>query len=169
MVFHKILVAIDRSSQSAAVFAKALELAQQHHSSLLLISAVQIPAEVLTAPFLGIGTIADVNTYSSLKRLQQEQVQTSVRQAERWLREYVAAATAKGIPIEVRCDAQRPGEWICGQAKAWNSDLIVLGRRGHRGLSEVLLGSVSSYVLHHAPCAVLVVQGQEASVPAAIE
>ena len=41
----------------------------------------------------------------------------------------------------------------------WEADLIVIGRRGHQGLSEILLGSVSNYVVHHAPCSVLVVQG----------
>lgn len=34
-----------------------------------------------------------------------------------------------------------------------------MGRRGHKGLSEILLGSVSNYVVHHAPCSVLVLQG----------
>ncbi|NEO65320.1 MAG: universal stress protein, partial [Moorea sp. SIO4G2] len=37
--------------------------------------------------------------------------------------------------------------------------LIVLGRRGLGGLKEMVLGSVSNYVVHHAPCSVLVVQG----------
>ncbi|NEO28803.1 MAG: universal stress protein, partial [Kamptonema sp. SIO4C4] len=35
---------------------------------------------------------------------------------------------------------------------------VIIGRRGRVGLSEILLGSVSNYVLHHAPCAVMVVQ-----------
>lgn len=47
---------------------------------------------------------------------------------------------------------------ICELARNWNADLIILGRRGRTGLSELLLGSVSNYVLHHAPCSVLTVQ-----------
>ncbi|MEO0350033.1 MAG: universal stress protein, partial [Cyanobacteria bacterium P01_A01_bin.15] len=41
----------------------------------------------------------------------------------------------------------------------WNADLIMMGRRGRSGFSELLLGSVSNYVMHHAPCSVLTVQG----------
>ncbi|MFM7578374.1 MAG: universal stress protein, partial [Microcystaceae cyanobacterium] len=36
-------------------------------------------------------------------------------------------------------------------------DVIVVGHRGRWGLSEILLGSVSNYVFHHAHCPVLVV------------
>jgi nucleotide-binding universal stress UspA family protein len=44
-------------------------------------------------------------------------------------------------------------------ARTWNADLIVIGRRGLRGLAEMFLGSVSNHVIHHAHCSVLVVQG----------
>ena len=45
---------------------------------------------------------------------------------------------------------------ICDIASAWNADLIVMGRHGRLGLEELLMGSVSNYVTHHAHCAVLV-------------
>ena len=41
-------------------------------------------------------------------------------------------------------------------------DLIVLGSRGLRGVKELFLGSVSSGVLHHADCPVLIIQGENA-------
>ncbi|MCZ8054719.1 MAG: universal stress protein, partial [Microcystis sp. LE19-12.2C] len=47
---------------------------------------------------------------------------------------------------------------ICKVAREENIDLIVIGRRGRSGLGELFLGSVSNYVLHHAPCSVLIVQ-----------
>lgn len=50
-----------------------------------------------------------------------------------------------------------PGRSICQAAKAWEADLIVVGSHQRKGLSEMILGSVSNYVLHHAPCSVLVV------------
>jgi nucleotide-binding universal stress UspA family protein len=43
-------------------------------------------------------------------------------------------------------------------ARSWPADLIVIGRRGRTGLKEALMGSVSNYVVHHAPCTVMVVQ-----------
>jgi len=41
-------------------------------------------------------------------------------------------------------------------------DLIVEGCRGLRGVSELVLGSVSSSVLHHAKCPVLIARGYNA-------
>lgn len=49
------------------------------------------------------------------------------------------------------------GEEICGLAEDMNIDTIVMGRQGTGAISEVLLGSVSQYVVHHAPCAVTLV------------
>jgi nucleotide-binding universal stress UspA family protein len=57
------------------------------------------------------------------------------------------------------CQLGEAGSLICKAAQNWGTDLIVIGRRGHRWLSEILLGSVSNYVVHHALCSVLVVQG----------
>ncbi|MGC1393382.1 MAG: universal stress protein [Coleofasciculaceae cyanobacterium] len=41
--------------------------------------------------------------------------------------------------------------------------MVVVGRRGRTGLAEAFLGSVSNYVVHHAPCSVLVIQEVAAS------
>jgi nucleotide-binding universal stress UspA family protein len=53
---------------------------------------------------------------------------------------------------------ENPGhiaERICETARADQSSLIVIGRRGLKGVRA--LGSVSEQVVHRAPCSVLVV------------
>jgi nucleotide-binding universal stress UspA family protein len=51
-----------------------------------------------------------------------------------------------------------PAEVIAQEAKETGADLIVVGTRGHGPIERTLLGSVSTKVLHHAPCDVLVVR-----------
>ncbi len=52
----------------------------------------------------------------------------------------------------------QPAEEICKYADAQGIDLIVIGSRGRSAFTELLLGSVSSQVLHHATCPVTVVR-----------
>ena len=53
------------------------------------------------------------------------------------------------------------GARICSLADAEDVAMIVVGSHGHGALVDVLLGSVSSYVVHHSPCPVLVVRGRK--------
>jgi nucleotide-binding universal stress UspA family protein len=45
-------------------------------------------------------------------------------------------------------------EHLLARADAWKPDLIVVGSTGKAAWERVLLGSVSTRVLHHAPCSV---------------
>lgn len=47
------------------------------------------------------------------------------------------------------------------------ADLVVVGARGRRELTELVLGSVSQHVLHHAACPVVVMHGSDRSGAAA--
>ena len=73
-----------------------------------------------------------------------------------------AAATA-GIAAEFATEEAKPkkrriGAAICEAAEAHGADVIITGSHGTSHTGEVLLGSVSQYVVHHAPCPVLVVR-----------
>jgi len=53
-----------------------------------------------------------------------------------------------------------PGEEILTVLEKEQINLAVLGTRGITGIQRFLLGSVSEWILHEAPCPVLVVRGQ---------
>ena len=159
MAYKKILVAIDRSSQAEAVFKHALDLAEKEQSTLMLVHCLNWEPQEMMTPYVGLGTIADVDLYGSLRKVQQENFQKHLEENKGWLRNYAQEANDHGIPAEVSCQLADPSVGICDLAQKWGADLIVIGRRGLGGLKEIVLGSVSNYVVHHAPCSVLVVQG----------
>lgn len=68
-----------------------------------------------------------------------------------------AARTLGPEPVDQWVLEGKPGEEICALAAAMPADVVVVGARGGNAVSRALLGSVSSYVVEHAPCAVLVV------------
>jgi nucleotide-binding universal stress UspA family protein len=79
-------------------------------------------------------------------------VQETVAHAEQALR-------ASGQSTVGRVYDGDPREAIVQAAERERADLLVLGSHGRSGLAKMMLGSVSSYVVTHAPCSVLVVKG----------
>lgn len=60
------------------------------------------------------------------------------------------------VPWVCRVAEGAPPEEICRLARDLAIDLIVMGRRGLGVVGRLVLGSVSDYVVHHAPCHVLI-------------
>lgn len=63
----------------------------------------------------------------------------------------------EGFEVESRIEYGHPGSLICDTANRESVDGIVMGRRGRGTTAELLLGSISRYVIHHAQCPVTVV------------
>ncbi len=157
MSFQRILAGLDYSSLSQAVFEHALELAQVHQAKLLLFHCLTADMVTTPPPFsgeLGLSPHLVNQAYQSHYISLEQQI----RLTRHWLNQYYETARRQGIEVEFDHCIADPGQGLCQAAKAWNADLIVLGRRGRKGLTEILLGSVSNYVLHHADCAVLAIQ-----------
>lgn len=160
MSFHKIVVALDDSTLSSAVFAQALALAQMTTASLLLFSGIS-DASLIQPPSLPaeVGLFAP-DTMSSTYLAQQPSLEAHKESVKALLQQYSEAARQAGIQVETSLEVGDIEPLLCATAQAWGADLIVVGRRGRKGLSEALLGSVSNYAVHHAHCSVLVVQGE---------
>lgn len=70
-----------------------------------------------------------------------------------------------GFKASARVDEGRPYAVIHDTASAEGIDLIVVGAGNQSWLANLLLGSVSTHLLHHAPCSVLVVHKAPEKVP----
>jgi nucleotide-binding universal stress UspA family protein len=60
------------------------------------------------------------------------------------------------VPVHPIVVHAHPAQALLDQAA--DASLLVVGFRGHSGLSEALLGSVSQHVAHHAPCPVVIIR-----------
>lgn len=158
-MFDKIIVAIDNSMMNRHVFAQALDLAVSNQAQLMLLHVLSAEQEgganLPLFPTMGYYPGVSDRTLE----LYRQQWQTLETQGLEMLRDLAAQATAAGVVAEFSQTSGSPGRTICEIARSWDADLIIIGRRGLSGLSELFLGSVSNYVLHHAPCSVLTVQG----------
>ena len=162
MVFKRILVALDRSLEASAVFDAALSIAQPDISEMLLVHFIDWQTQEVPS-WTGFATLYDVNVSSDRHEKSRQQLQQKIERTQHWLEMYAERAIASRLSCEVASRVGHCNLGIGNLAKEWDADLIVIGRRGHKNISEMLLGSVSNYVIHHAPCSVFVVQGTKVS------
>ena len=158
-MFKKILVALDMSAMAEDVFARALSIAKNDGAELLLLhvisseednSPLPLPPEIVEF-YPAAGNELTLETW-------QKQWENYIQEGLRLLKQHTQEAIAADVQAEYTQTQGSPARIICQLARDRQVDLIVIGRRGRTGLSEMLLGSVSNYVLHHAPCSVLTVQ-----------
>lgn len=71
--------------------------------------------------------------------------------AEDELRRAGFVTTVKVLPAD-------PREALIDTVRSENADLLVVGSHGRTGIPKLLLGSVASHVVAHAPCDVVVVK-----------
>ncbi len=163
-MFKKILVALDHSSEASAVLDFALSVAQPEMSEILLLHFVDWQMQDVS-PWIGVGTLYDVDLSGEHYDWTHQHLQQEVETSKNWLELLAKKVKKLGVDCQYECRVGNCNLGIGDRAKDWSADVLVIGRRGHKNISEILLGSVSNYVIHHAPCSVLVVQGTNAIKP----
>jgi nucleotide-binding universal stress UspA family protein len=146
----KVLIATDGSEGAVTAAQQALRL-MNPDASVLVLAVVETPADSAAGFDSGFGgSVADPGVL-------EVEWESGQRRADD-----AAGRTIEGLGsragIESRIEGGDPATAICEVAREVGADVVVVGSRGHGFLRRALLGSVSSHVLHHAPCPVLVVR-----------
>jgi nucleotide-binding universal stress UspA family protein len=139
------LIAYDASEPAKAAIADAARLLRPGR-----------PAVVLTVwDFPAVSGFAPITADDSLRA-------SVADEAARVAAEGVRIAKRVGFDASSETSQGDPTwERIVKAAEHHRSDLIVMGSHGRSGIAYALLGSVATAVLHHAPCPVLVSQGED--------
>ena len=143
----RIMVAFDGSNDSVKAVRMACMISVKFGSDLVVVHVYSAPV----IPYSGIAGMPVAN-YPDLERVAGEGARktllTGVRLAED------EGVKTKWELLEAASTVQALVEFSANE----KSDLLVVGTRGMTGFKKLLLGSVSSGVVNHAACPVLVVR-----------
>jgi nucleotide-binding universal stress UspA family protein len=158
-MLQKILLAIGDSSDSAQILESGLTLAEKLDAEILILHVLDplVPHGLSAVENPLVGGVLPIIDDQIIKQYAQAWNEYERKWIDR-LQTYAAQAKARGVKAETLQNYGDSGPLICEAAKNWAADSILMGRNQKSRLNEILLGSTSNYVVHHAPCSVIVIQ-----------
>src|SRR6266571_8151960 len=141
-----VLLATDGSPTAEEATKKAIELAKLLEAPLVVVTAWDIPYSTLGYAAVPVGP---------------ELVEAGKEQAEKVAREAAHQASEAGVDVQAFTLRGFPVEEICLAVEKYEAQLLVVGSHGWGAMKRLVFGSVSTGVLHHAGCPVLVVPGSD--------
>lgn len=141
-MFSKILVPVDGSDISYRALDSALFLSERLASK---ITAIHVIEKVPTV-------------YIQSQKVLDELLETHKNESQKILDECSSIATKKGIAINTTLLEGNPASTILEFSQMEKYEVIIIGSRGMGHFKELILGSVSSKILHHSSCAVLLIR-----------
>lgn len=139
--FHQILVATDGSIEAGHALRAGKELARDYQATISILNVFQPHSD-----------------FPDVSRDDSDPDSYAIRVQEALTLQIKPIMSDAGIPYRIYQEQGHPVETIAGFAETQKTDLIVVGSRGLGGFQRLLMGSVSTGVLHHAHCSVLVVR-----------
>jgi nucleotide-binding universal stress UspA family protein len=142
---NPVLLATDGSPTAAKATDTAIELAR-------LLDAELVVVCVWDVAYAATG-LAPMPLNGELAKMEEQEARKVASEA---------AARAEEAGLEARAVVLRgqPIEEICLAAETYEPRFLVVGSHGWGAVRRALFGSVSTGVLHHAKCPVLVVRGE---------
>ncbi|MFA5383151.1 MAG: universal stress protein [Eubacteriales bacterium] len=144
-MFKKILVAYDNGERAKKAVEEAIGIAKSSKGEICLLTSVKMP-----------GFISSVAAPDLVKELEND----NRKYFTEILKEYEDNIKKEGIKVSLVILDESPGKAIVRYAEKEEFNLIVMGSVNRGPIERMLtgLGSVSSYVLQHAKCPVLIIK-----------
>ena len=145
----KILLAADDSKFSEAALRTLIAQLRPQDSAIRVVHVVEPMEIIFPEGKWKLGMSRDLDEARTEK----------LKQAEELVSAAAAAMRAQGF--QTVDTAVREGDArieLIDAAAEWNADLIVVGSHGRKGMERFLMGSVSEFVVRHAPCSVQIVR-----------
>ncbi len=142
----KILLGVDESPHSDAAVEFVKSMKWPAGTRVLVVSAARPPV------------MAYSEIYVPAVPYSEDLLKEEVRQHEKIAARAEGTLRGAGVATEARVLTGDAREVLIAEARASGADLIVVGSHGRTGLTKLLLGSVASHVVAHAPCSVMVVK-----------
>jgi len=156
-LFKNILVAVDGSESSKRAAHVALGLAEKLRAQLIVLHAISPPTSYYRSNF-------PVPVGMAPPPPSQKEIDTYYAYARRVALGIVGDTVSEAKKVGTNVKTELPEgvssvvETIINHAAKEHVDLIIVGTRGLGGFKKMLIGSVSSGVISHANCPVLVVR-----------
>lgn len=144
-----VLLTTDGSDLATAAMVQGVDLLGRDHRFLAL--------SVVPPAFAAAAAVAPMDSHPMVMDPRLEVEMEADDRAE-GTEQLQALVDLLGVDAEILIEKGEPGPTVCEVAASVGADVVVLGSHGHGWLQRVLIGSVSHHVLHHAPCAVLVMR-----------
>ena len=145
-MFNKILCATDLSKENDTAISKAVQVAHQFNSSIVILNVHDEFMEKEEMEMLRV----------SVESIRAEFEKTAIL-AKNEMKGIIHSLHAEDINVEFKIKKGVPNKIICEEAVNLDADLIVLGKSSKGKISKFLLGSTAAYIVNHASVPVLVV------------
>ena len=144
----RVLVAIDGSAPASLAVDLVGGIGWPGGTEIVVVEAVESGENLYGGP------------WPALTMVETSRLEAEIRAAEeRDVRDARERLSRAGLNVETAVLRGRPAAAINERARAMRADLIVVGSRGHGRIGSMLLGSISSELIDHAPAPVLVARG----------
>ncbi len=145
----KILLAVDGSVYSDAAIEELTKRPWPAQSEIKVITAAEVPVPMGMEPWA-----VSPQYFEAMEKSLRQAAEAVIDSALLKLK----TIDDKTLEISSKVVSGPTSQAIVDEAESWGADLIVMGSRGLGTWNRLLLGSVSSAVVHHAKCSVEIVR-----------